>query len=172
MRLPKNALSPTNRAGIRDHPRSPAQINPNNRAQDPREEKCYDPRSCPPPGVAGAKKSVMAARRATGWRRKVLRRHGAQLGGEEKCYGGTARKSLKSRALNKPSPPPFSPSSSSRASSRTSGGRAVTVDLRKGALYSGLVRPRRVLFTPVSLGPTGCRSARTGRLGCRDRSPA
>ena len=152
----------TNRAGIRDHTRFPAQINPNNRAQDPREEKCYDPRSCPPPGVAGAKKSVLAARRATGWRRKVLRRHGAQLGGEEKCYGGTARKSLKSRALNKTSPPPSSPSSSSRAraSSRASGGRAVTVDLR------------RVLCTPVSLGPTGCRSARTGRLSCRDRSPA
>ena len=44
-----------------------------------REEKCYDPRRCPPPEVAGAKKSVTAARRATGRRRKVLRRHGAQI---------------------------------------------------------------------------------------------
>jgi hypothetical protein len=30
---------------------------------------------------------------------------------------------------------------------------------------------RRVFFTPVSLGPTGFRSARA-KLGCRDRSPA
>jgi len=48
-----------------------------------REEKCCDPRRCPPPGrkamPPAAKQSVMTARRATGWRRKVMRRHGAQI---------------------------------------------------------------------------------------------
>ena len=52
-----------------------------------RRKLCYDPRSCPLPGVALfaslAKKSVPASRRATAARRATIC--------EEKCYDGTAR---------------------------------------------------------------------------------
>jgi hypothetical protein len=55
------------------HPNGPkARARGHSHPFPPCEEKCYDPRSCPLPGVARCS--------LPHWRRKVLRRHGAQLG--------------------------------------------------------------------------------------------